>query len=494
MLASKPHFIKPDHMLDNRLSIPPDVTLEVTSSAVSLETPRVSPRSPRPRSNGLRPNLSPLSTSNTRSTLNTTTEGNLNNTAIRSRNNSRRPNLSPLSTNNINSQPTTNIEHTNSHNDNPILVDNPPPRVAIPTPVNMTDRFQPQGRDLSFLGLGSPFRNFVRRFSPRANINNRSGTFTPPTPMEEPPVRRTLTDLPLRRVSPSYSDNIQSLFPDNMLDIHELMAKLLASNPPTPSPVLRRFRIFTPKVLRKSPKSRNSKVALGSSPLSKPPINAQESSLLDEAPIEVYEMIFSMLDSPQDLINCSLTCKKWKQPAQSVLQQLIKRRPYVELPMLQSLRLGLKQSGLTNLSSPEAHDTLRQISVEYCQSNPSLYRKFSPKNPEAMVHTVFLVFHFFHRSLHVPHHIGIGTDSLQSITSRLRGTVYPDLEKATLTDIYNDIKATPLLEETHDLNDNVLVLLVDDPEFQPRRRWWQRIWGRGSDDIEEDDDYFRPLD
>ncbi|KAJ9087246.1 hypothetical protein DSO57_1034979 [Entomophthora muscae] len=363
-----------------------------------------------------------------------------------------------------------------------------------PTPINMVDRLTPRTEEVQT--PQSSFKYFMSRLSPkslffslRRDLNSGSLNNT------------TLTQ---RESGPTYDERAQPFFQRGTRNASEYMNSLLASNPPppTPSPVMRRFRSFTPKLLKsgvprltKESKRQSPSVELPK-PKSKPKPQAfsKQPTALEKLPKEILETIFSYLSSPRDMIVCTLTCQLWRYPAQNVLNRLMKYRPYAGLPMLKSLRMCLRKSNVSMKSSSLLHDVISQLTSDYYLCNPYIYSKFFPKTPEIMVNHLFWIFLFLDREFRSTSRRRV---SCNRFIKLIHLGILDDIDKETLKALYQDIKSEPLIPEgdsTDSPDENTMAL----PPL-PRRRWWHFFQGRGLEDDglelsdEEEDDPFRPL-
>ncbi|KAI0244192.1 hypothetical protein L0F63_007465 [Massospora cicadina] len=364
----------------------------------------------------------------------------------------------------------------------------------LPTPVNMVERLTPQQDEAS-----NALFAFARRLSPRGLILFQRG-FNQDTPIQG----GFTTPSGQRRVSPTYAENRpQSLFPRGMNDASEIMNKLLASKSPlsSPSPAMRKLRSFTPKLLVRGGFLKHSKVPhrqptlAGSPPSNSRPI-PQKSSIMEALPKEVLEIIFSCLLTPRDVVVCISTCRLWRYPAQNVLNRLIRLRPYAELPMLRTLRLGLKRANVSAKSLSALHDTVWQLSVEYCLCNPYIYPKFCPKNPETMVNHLFWIFLFLDRDFRSASNKR--RVSCQKFIKLVHLGIHRGIDRGTLKSLYYDIKSAPLIPDSIDGDSLQDETAVAPSRPHPRRRWWQLFRERGLDasslgELNEEDDPFRPL-
>ncbi|KAJ9054618.1 hypothetical protein DSO57_1012254 [Entomophthora muscae] len=128
----------------------------------------------------------------------------------------------------------------------------------------------------------------VGRRSPRRDLNSRSLNNTTPTQRES---------------GPTYDERAQPFFQRGTRNASEYMNSLSVSNPPlpTPSPIMCRFRSFTPELL-KSGVPRLTKESKRQSPsveLPKPRTQAFSKlpTALEKLPKEILETIFSYLSS-----------------------------------------------------------------------------------------------------------------------------------------------------------------------------------------------------
>lgn len=364
----------------------------------------------------------------------------------------------------------------------------------LPTPVNMAERLTPRQDEAS-----NALFAFARRLSPRGlTLFQRGFTQGPSIP------RAFITPSGQRRVSPTYADNRpQSLFPYGMNDASELMNKLLASGspPPNPSPAMRKLRSFTPKLfirggISKGPKEAHTQATHPDLTLLNLSSTPQKSSLMEAMPNEILELIFSCLLNPRDVVVCSLTCRLWRYPAQNVLSRLIRRRPYAELPLLRTLRLGLKKANVLVNSLSALHDTVWQLSVDYCYCNPAIYSKFYPKNPETLINNIFWIFLFLDRDFR-----STSTKRRVSCTKFIRLFhlgIHRGIDKGTLKSLYYDIKLTPLLPDTVDEDSLRDETAPASSHSHSRRRWWPMFRERGLDaplpeELGEEDEPYRLL-
>ncbi|KAG0232270.1 hypothetical protein BGW41_001913 [Actinomortierella wolfii] len=166
---------------------------------------------------------------------------------------------------------------------------------------------------------------------------------------------------------------------------------------------------------------------------------------------EILSWTFRHLMDRKSILNCGLVCRRWYGPAREELAHLLRDMPYNGQGLIQAIRTRFVSETLSTLSVFVFDKLLWNLAEVYYYSNPDTKAIFAPQYPPDMLYHLFWTFLFVDQEFRNPRTKSKVNSAYYIRLLQGEGCGYPKqhFHKKVFKNIFNDIRAKPLLPSPH---------------------------------------------